>query len=376
MQARAVAWTPVLAPAMGSPDPQHARQLDGMGSGVSSTSKVCVISPPDNAEERVDRDVNFTFVQVGIRDGQLDLAGNCGNMVSAIGPLAFDLGYGGTVVGAAGDGEKEGFVRIFNTNTKKLIHSRFRVAGEPPRYCADGDYAIDGVPGTHSRIKLSFMHPAGAKTGAQNGLPTGSPVDLLPRRAGEKPSIAASLVDVCNPGVFVLGSSLGLGDGKDLEKKVVLRDMATAIETDTELKTTLNHLRREGARRMGMDPDTESVPKIVILFPPPMGENAEVSNVDICCVALSMGQVHKAMPLSLALCLGAAVQIPGTLAAQAAAEGQNEVDSTCARKGTVVIGHPSGRVDVATSLDEADGTILSAELHRTARVMMEGKVFY
>ncbi|CAK7271357.1 hypothetical protein SEPCBS57363_004574 [Sporothrix epigloea] len=375
MQARAVAWTPVLASAMGSPDPQHARQLDGMGSGVSSTSKVCVISPPDNAAERADRDVNFTFVQVGIRDGQLDLAGNCGNMVSAIGPLAFDLGYGGTVVGAAGDGEKEGLVRIFNTNTKKLIHSRFRVAGEPPTYCPDGDYAIDGVPGTHSRIKLSFIQPAGAKTGAQNGLPTGSPVELLPRRAGEKPSIPASLVDVCNPGVFVLGSSLGLGDGNDLGT-VVLRDVATAIETDTELKLTLNYLRREGARRMGMDPDTESVPKIVIVFPPPTGEVAEVNNVDICCVALSMGQVHKAVPLSLALCLGAAVQIPGTLAAQVVAKGQNDVNMTGARKGAVVIGHPSGRVDVATSLDEADGTILSAELHRTARVLMEGKVFY
>ncbi|CAK7204916.1 hypothetical protein SEUCBS139899_007678 [Sporothrix eucalyptigena] len=369
IQARAAAWTPVLVPAMGSPDPQHGRQLDGMGSGVSSTSKICVISPPANDTEGKDRDVNFTFVQVGIRDGRLDLAGNCGNMISAVGPLAFDLGFGGHV---GSDGEA--LVRIFNTNTKKFIQSRFRVAGDPPRFCPDGNYAIDGVPGTHSRITMSFVRPAGAKTGAQNGLPTGNPVDLLSRRPGEEPSIPASLVDVSNPGVFVLGSSLGLTE-KEGAEDIVLQDVSKAIETDAELKATVDHLRREGASRMGMDPDTESVPKIVILFPPPSSTAGEASAMDIRCVALSMGQVHKAVPLTLALCLGAAARIPGTLAAELVTESQS-TDKNGSGSGTIVIGHPSGRVDVGTTLDETNGTILSAELHRTARVMMEGKVFY
>jgi hypothetical protein len=34
-------WAPLLLGAMGSPDP-HGRQLDGMGGGLSSLSKVCV----------------------------------------------------------------------------------------------------------------------------------------------------------------------------------------------------------------------------------------------------------------------------------------------------------------------------------------------
>ncbi|KJR87831.1 methylitaconate delta2-delta3-isomerase [Sporothrix schenckii 1099-18] len=377
MRARAAAWTPVLVPAMGSPDPQHGRQLDGMGSGVSSTSKICVIAPPANDAERADRDVNFTFVQVGVRDGRLDLAGNCGNMISAVGPLAFDLGYCDTTTTADDDGSKEGVVRIFNTNTNKLIRSRFRVAGDPPRFCPDGDYAMDGVPGTHSRITMSFIRPAGAKTGAQNGLPTGQAVDMLSRRPGAKPSIPASLVDVSNPGVFVLGSSLGLAEAttEDGNQQVTLDEVATAIETDTDLKATVDHLRREGACRMGMDPDTESVPKIVILFPPSTA--AGETTTDIRCVALSMGQVHKAVPLTLALCLGAASRIPGTLAEQLVAQAQqNPTSASEGGSGTIVIGHPSGRVEVGTTLDETDGTVLSAELHRTARVMMEGKVFY
>ena len=45
-----------------------------MGSGISSTSKICVISKSD----REDADLDYTFVQVGIKGGDLDLAGNCG----------------------------------------------------------------------------------------------------------------------------------------------------------------------------------------------------------------------------------------------------------------------------------------------------------
>jgi hypothetical protein len=66
-------WQPILSSAMGSPDP-FGRQLNGIGSGISSTSKICVISKSD----RKDADVDYTFVQVGIKGGDLDLAGNCG----------------------------------------------------------------------------------------------------------------------------------------------------------------------------------------------------------------------------------------------------------------------------------------------------------
>ena len=38
-------WDAIFLAAMGSPDP-NGRQLDGMGGGVSSLSKVCVLAPP------------------------------------------------------------------------------------------------------------------------------------------------------------------------------------------------------------------------------------------------------------------------------------------------------------------------------------------
>src|ERR1700745_785475 len=38
-------WDPIFRQVMGSPDP-NGRQLDGMGGGISSLSKICVIGSP------------------------------------------------------------------------------------------------------------------------------------------------------------------------------------------------------------------------------------------------------------------------------------------------------------------------------------------
>ncbi|KAI1144062.1 DUF453-domain-containing protein [Hypoxylon sp. FL0543] len=343
-------WHTVLPAAMGAPDP-YGRQLDGMGGGISSTSKVCVLEP----STRPNADVDFTFIQVGIKDGVLDLAGNCGNMSSAVGPVAWDEGLvtdrASKVQDVSGKSYQEALVRVFNTNTSKIIHSRFRVRGEPPVYCHEGDYEMDGVPGTQSQITLSFLDPAGAKTG--RALPTGNPVDAL--RLPDGSHIDASLVDVSNPGVFVRIDDLGIKDANPTTFN------PQAIESDAGLKARLESIRRAGAAMMGLDPNTESVPKIVLLF-----SDSGSADVDIRCLALSMGQAHKAVPLTLALCLGAAANTPGTIPEQ--------VRGTRGGSDAVVIGHPSGTVEIGATIE--NGHIVSAELLRTARVLMKGQVYY
>ena len=64
---------------MGSPDP-FARQLDGMGGGLSSLSKVCIVGP----SSQPDADVDYTKAQVQLREARVDYHSNCGNMSSAI----------------------------------------------------------------------------------------------------------------------------------------------------------------------------------------------------------------------------------------------------------------------------------------------------
>ena len=108
-------WPELFVAVLGADDP-NGRQLNGLGGGVSSLSKVCVIGPPS----RPDADIDYSFFQLSPRDATVDISGNCGNMSSAMGPFAVDEG-----LVAAKDGEA--MVNIHNTNTGKIIRARFAV---------------------------------------------------------------------------------------------------------------------------------------------------------------------------------------------------------------------------------------------------------
>src|SRR5947207_7772879 len=108
-------WRSVFLGVIGSPDP-NGRQLDGLGGGISSLSKICVVSPSMRPGIQVD----FTFVQVGVKNTDIDYSGNCGNMTSAIGPFVIDSGLIEVTESAT-----SATVRIYNTNTDKIIHSTF-----------------------------------------------------------------------------------------------------------------------------------------------------------------------------------------------------------------------------------------------------------
>jgi 2-methylaconitate cis-trans-isomerase PrpF len=340
-------WPHILPSALGSPDP-YRRQLDGMGSGNSPSSKICVLAP----SFRPDADVEFTFVQVGVRDGKLRMTGNGGNMLSIVGPVSLDQGLLGSrpEVETDAGGFQTALVRILNTNTDTIIHSRFRVIGEPPRYCPEGDYEMSGVPGKQSKIVLGFTNPAGARTGL--ALPTGNVIDTLTLPDGD--TIEASLVDVVSPIVFVRVSDLGVEDPETLDP--------SRIGHDESLRARLNSIRGAGASMMGLDPDIQSFPKIVLVFPRPPRDSA----VHVKCVALSMGRAQRTVQPTPAMCLGAAVRIPGTIPHElSCAPGEGEA---------ITIGHPSGKLEVGATVEH--GQVLSVELHITARVLMIGEVFY
>jgi len=54
-------------------------------------------------------------------------------------------------------------VRIFNTNTRKIIRSTFPLVDG--RAATDGAMAIPGVAGTGAPVRLDFLSPGGATTG-------------------------------------------------------------------------------------------------------------------------------------------------------------------------------------------------------------------
>ncbi len=347
-------WAPIFLSAMGSPDP-NGRQLDGMGGGVSSLSKVCVIGPPS----RDDADVDYTFAQIAVGSADVDYAGNCGNMSSAIGPFAVDEGF----MPAPGDGEA--MVRIHNTNTGKIIVARFPV--QDGRAAVAGDLAIDGVAGTGASIRLDFADPAGSKTGRL--LPTGNAVDVLDV-PGLGP-IRASLVDAANPLVFVAASDVGMTatEGPD------------AIERSPGLMDRLETIRRLASVAMGLAPDAASagkilsIPKLAMLAAPVdtmllSGRTMPAEAVDIVARTISVGQPHRAIPLTGALCLAVACRVPGSVAQRLVRPGDASAP--------IRIGHPSGTLLVAAEAQPGnDGVrVPFATVFRTARRLFQGEVLY
>lgn len=80
-------WATVLLSAMGSKD-GDPRQIDGVGGGSSTTSKVVIVSK----SKIPDIDVEYTFAQVAVGKATVDMTGNCGNMCSGVAAFALDEG--------------------------------------------------------------------------------------------------------------------------------------------------------------------------------------------------------------------------------------------------------------------------------------------
>ena len=338
-------WPQIFLSTIGSPD-HNGRQLDGMGGGVSSLSKVCIVGP---AKEQ-DADVDYTFVAIGVRDDEVDFSSNCGNMTSAVGPFAVDAG----LVLRPEDGDAS--VTIRNTNTGKLIRATFPV--ENGQAVADGQFEIDGVAGSASKIKLAFLNPAGSKTGKT--LPTGNVKDTFD-------GITASCVDVGNPCVFVPASELGVRGSL----------LADEIEAHPTLLKQLDSIRRQAAIAMGICDNTSevpgSIPKIALVSAPyehvlPSGEKIDESSCDLVVRAISVGQPHRACPITVAMALAVASRLEGSTVH--ACTSQKPVDED-----GVTLGHNSGTLLVSANFDN-DGTVTHATVFRTARRLMEGKVYW
>ena len=352
LPAERAAWDAVFLAAMGVPDP-HGRNLDGMAGGLSSLNKVCVVGPPSHP----DADVDYTFVQVGVDEPLVDYGGNCGNMSSAIGPFAVEEG----LVPCPADGEA--VVRIHNTNTGKVIVARFPVVDGA--LSADGDMALDGVAGTAAPVKLEFVAPGGAKTG--HLLPTGNAIDMLdiPGRG-----IEASLVDAANPCVFVRAADLGKTGA----------EAPSELEADGKFLREMEAIRRAGSVRMGLTDDLDaagrlaSIPKVAMLAAPAetrtlSGRLLAAGESDILVRMISVGQPHRAVPITGAICLAVASRVSGTIARQLCASAE----------GPIRIGHASGTtvVDaVVATKDNEEPVALNGAVYRTARRLFEGNVVY
>ena len=349
-------WGPIFRGIMGSPDAEYGRQLNGMGGGVSSLSKIMVVSIPTPERKAKGIDIEYTFAQVGIRDTSIDYSGNCGNLTSMIGVYALDEGMCQPPLGSPST-----TIRCFNTNTQKIIDTTFPISETGSPILDLPEATVAGVPGKASKIVLDFVNPGGARTGKL--LPTGQPTDNLKLPLSPTGSVRASLVDATNPTVFV--------DYTELNKFLPMDDYFKGKPAAAqEVSPVLEDIRQQGAIKMNLDPTAQAQPKIAILSAPDTDNDVE-ERVNIVIHALSMGVLHKAVPMTAGLCLGVAAKVEGSIAWDM----RKSSGSLGGDMDFVRIRHPGGLVDVGAEFGD-EGEVKSAKVVRTGRRLMKGAVWY
>jgi len=341
----------VIRAIYGSPD---LRQIDGLGGADVLTSKLAIISP----STRADADVDYTFGQVSFETEFIDYNGNCGNISSAVGGFAIDEGMVKPV-------EPVTTVRIHLTNSDSILVAEVPV--KDGKAMVEGDFAIDGCPGTGAKITLDWADTAGAITGKL--LPTGNVKDVI-EVDGKKYTV--SIVDAANAVVFIKAPEMGM----------------TGIETPQEIEgnkalmETIEKIRGRAAVMMGLVEQPEDAapkspynPFFAIVSPPTAyqsisGEAVSAKDIDMVSRLLFMLKMHKTYPVTGTVCTGAAARIPSSIVWEVLRE---EAKSRV----TINIGHPGGIIPVESDAEVKEGNVVLKRVgvYRTARRIMDGYVY-
>lgn len=315
-----------LLRAMGSPDP---RQIDGMGGADPLTSKVAVVRKSDRAGV----DVDYLFLQVFVDRALVSDAQNCGNILAGVGPFAIERG----LIAATGE---ETPITIFMENTGQIAVATVQTPLGMPRY--DGDAAIDGVPGTAAPIPIEFRDTAGSSCGAL--LPTGNIVD-------EVDGVRVTLIDNGMPCVVMKATDFGITGYED-------RD---SLDANTELKARIEAIRLAVGARMNLgDVREKSVPKMMLVAPPRHGGAVTVRS-------FIPHRAHATIGVLGAVSVATACLIESSPAAEVA-------DIPGGMRKMLSIEHPTGEMSCVLDLGPG-GEIVRAALLRTARKLMDGKIF-
>ena len=342
--------------AFGSPD---TRQIDGLGGANSLTSKVAIVGVSD----RPDADVDYTFGQVSFAAPVIDWKGNCGNISSAVGLYAVDMNMVKPV-------EPFTTVRIYNTNTDKIIRATVPVKGG--KTVTSGDYMISGVPGSGAKITLDFLKPSGSVT--KKLLPTGNAEDIVD--LGSKGTFHVSMVDAGNPVVFLKAQELGL---KGTELPTEVEGMPDKLALIEEIRSIMAERAGIVAERREATKISPAIPKIGFVSPAqdfvnPDGVTISKESMDLVARLCSMQKMHRAYMVTGGVCTGAASKIEGTVVWQM-------LSPQARQKDVLNIGHPYGIMDVDIHLQHSasqgydEDYIESVGVGRTARTILEGRVY-
>ena len=311
---------------MGSPD---IRQIDGMGGGDPLTSKIALVKKSD----RDGIDIDYLFLQVFVDQSIVTDAQNCGNILAGVAPFAIERD-----LVAARNGTTP--VTIFMENTGQTAVALVSTPSGTVEYA--GAAKIDGVPGRAAPISIEFKDTAGSSCGAL--LPTGNIKDVVD-------GIEVTMVDNGMPCVVLRAKDVAITGHETPE----------VLEKNDALVARLEAIRLACGPMMNLgDVTKKSVPKMTMVSKPENGGAISTRT-------FIPHRCHKTIGVLGAVSVATACLLRGSTAYELADTGNGKQRS-------MAVEHPTGEMTVVASLNEA-GEVVSAAILRTARKLMDGKVF-
>ncbi|MFJ4842170.1 4-oxalomesaconate tautomerase [Streptomyces sp. NPDC088746] len=313
---------------MGSPDP---RQIDGLGGAHPLTSKVAVVSVPDDPDDP-DVDVDYLFLQVAVDTADVSDRQNCGNLLAGVGPFAVERG-----LVPAREGQTS--VRIRMVNTGDLATASFPTSGGRVDYT--GAARISGVPGTAAPVVIEFAQGGGPL------LPTGRAREVI---AGTR----VTCVDNGMPTVLIPAQALDITG----------YETPGELEENSALRERLERIRLEAGPLMGLgDVHDTTVPKLSLLAPP-VQDGAVTTRTFI------PHRCHTSIGVLGAAGVAAGLRVSGSIA--------EDIARLPPDGGRLRIEHPTGFIDIEAAVGTGgDGSpvVRRTAVVRTARKIFDGTVF-
>ncbi|CAE7231083.1 prpF [Symbiodinium necroappetens] len=341
----------LILAALGSPDPSGL-QLNGLGGGISSTSKVVILS----TSQRDGYDVNYLFGQVEIKERLINWEGSCGNLSAGVGLFALAE----HLVKPAFDGPSQ-LVRVWQQNQGYGMNVHVPKGVDAPIPEAETEEEVSllslaGIPGREPAVYVELLEPHGAKP----LLPTGEPITVLQLEDGSQ--VEATLVTAGNPTIFVPADVVGLR-GSELPSEMDYSRILPVVD----------RLRAQAAPLFGIEVSDQ--PRVSFVAQPgcymsTAGDAVDENAMDLLARISTPGRIHHAFTGTGSIAIACAAQVEKSIPWRCIPENR--------RRALLRVGHPGGvmevKADVRHSADRGWHAV-GAGFERTSRYLMRGDVF-
>ncbi|MBZ7995614.1 PrpF domain-containing protein [Campylobacter canadensis] len=298
-------------------DNENANSIDGLGGGISSTNKVCLIDFDDKSV-----DASWEFYQIGACSPTCSNDGTCGNIVAAVAAFVLDM--------KAKEPNSTILLYLKSKNINKIIQITLK-SDKFGNFNPIGEYEIAGVKSHSSKISIDIkdIHPSLLTSG---------------KIIVDGKNTYVEVIDCINIFTLVDAKELEIHANYNYERLNCADIFSRLVEV------------KENSTKLAKLAPSPVIPRVLALL------NSDEADIEV--RVLSAYNIHKSCPASAFFAIAAAIALPNSLAQKISAfkikNGEN----------IVKIKHLKGIVEVKVKVQ--NGVVVSVGINRSARMIMRG----